>query len=106
MVSIKERYRRLTMQKKLTISFAVPLTLLCILITMCCAPVMSNAYREQIQYSVGQSGEQVRHYITHYIENMYYMGQLIVQSSEVNRVLSDPFLGGLQRVLQTQQHFY
>lgn len=106
MVSIKERYRRLTMQKKLTISFAVPLTLLCILITMCCAPVMSNAYREQIQYSVGQSGEQVRHYITHYIENMYYMGQLIVQSSEVNRVLSDPFLGQYKDMVEAYREFY
>lgn len=106
MVSIKERYRRLTMQKKLTISFAVPLTLLCILITMCCAPVMSNAYREQIQYSVGQSGEQVRHYITHYIENMYYMGQLIVQSSEVNRVLSDPFLGQYKDMAEAYREFY
>lgn len=106
MVSIKERYRRLTMQKKLTISFAVPLTLLCIMITMCCAPVMSNAYREQIQYSVGQSGEQVRHYITHYIENMYYMGQLIVQSSEVNRVLSDPFLGQYKDMAEAYREFY
>lgn len=106
MVSIKERYRRLAMQKKLTISFAVPLTLLCILITMCCAPVMSNAYREQIQYSVGQSGEQVRHYITHYIENMYYMGQLIVQSSEVNRVLSDPFLGQYKDMAEAYREFY
>ena len=106
MVSIKERYRRLTMQKRLTISFAVPLTLLCILITMCCAPVMSNAYREQIQYSVGQSGEQVRHYITHYIENMYYMGQLIVQSSEVNRVLSDPFLGQYKDMAEAYREFY
>ena len=106
MVSIKERYRRLTMQKKLTISFAVPLTLICILITMCCAPVMSNAYRKQIQYSVGQSGEQVRHYITHYIENMYYMGQLIVQSSEVNRVLSDPSLGQYKDMAEAYREFY
>lgn len=106
MVSIKEQYRRLAMQKKLTISFAVPLIILCTFITMCCASVMSDAYRKQIQYSVGQSGEQVKHYITHYIENMYYMGQLIVQSNEVNKVLSNPALGRYKDMAEAYREFY
>lgn len=103
---IKEQYKRLAMQKKLTISFAVPLIMICTLITMCCAPVMSNAYRSQIQYSVRQSGEQVRHYITHDIENMYYMGQLMVQNGEVNKILSNPALGQYKDMAEAYREFY
>lgn len=106
MVSIRERYRRLTIQKKLTISFSVPLIIICTLINLYCEPVMSNAFRSQMQYSVGQSGERIKYYIENCIENMYYMGQLIVKSNEVNSILSDPMLGQYEDEADSYREFY
>lgn len=106
LLKIKKYYRGFTMQKKLTISFAVPLIIICTVMIMCCVPILSNAYRKQIQYSVGQSGEQVTYYISHYIENMYYMGQLMIKNSEVNEILSNPKLGKYRDLSEAYREFY
>lgn len=103
---LKERYRGLTMQKKLVLSFSVPLIIICMLITMVCSPVLSHIYQEQVQYSVGQSCSQVSHYITHNIENMYYLGQLIAQNGEINRVLGAEQLGQYSDMAEAYREFY
>lgn len=100
------KYRELPMQKKLTISFSFPVIIICIVITLISAPILSNAYEKQLQYSVNQSCVQASNFILNRIENMYYIAKLMEGSREITGVLESESFGKYNDLAEAYREFY
>lgn len=99
------KYRNLPMQKKMLYAYAIPVIAICIAVNLLCLPIFSNKYVKQLKYSINQSSSQAENFISNYIENMYYISQLIADNGTIEDILlsaeADP-----QRALDIQYREY
>lgn len=98
-------YKNLPMQKKMLYAYAIPLIAICVAVNLLCLSIFSNKYVKQLKYSINQSSSQAENFISNYIENMYYISQLIADNKTIEDILlsanSNP-----QRSLDTQYREY
>lgn len=80
------KYRSLPMQKKMIYSYSIPVITICIVVNVVCFSIFSNRYVSQLKYSINQSSSQTENFITNYIENMYYISQLIADNATIKDI--------------------
>lgn len=82
-----EKYRNLPMQKKMLYAYSIPVISICVVVNLLCFPIFSNKYVKQLKYTVNQSSSQAENFISNYIENMYYISQLIADNGTIEEIL-------------------
>ncbi|MFA9464874.1 MAG: sensor histidine kinase [Velocimicrobium sp.] len=78
-----QKYRNLPMQKKMIYAYSIPVIFICIIVNLLCFPIFSNKYEKQLRYTVNQSCSQADNFVSNYIENMYYISQLIADNGTI-----------------------
>lgn len=80
--------KNISMQKKMTISFAVPIALTCLILNMICYHYISAKYEEKLHYSTEQSSVQAQLSLNNYVLRMQNLAELIARDSDVQMILS------------------
>ncbi len=82
------KFKKLPMKKKTILSYSIPVIAICVTVNLIGYPIFSNSYEKQLRYSVKQSSTQAGAFISNYIENMYYISELITNNGDVEKILS------------------
>lgn len=85
---MKQKFKNLSMQKKMMLVFAVPVSILSLLILCVAYPVLNGKYRERLLYSMNQSCVQAAAFLESYVENMKYLSDLMGTDAELQRILT------------------
>lgn len=102
----KHFYRNLPMQKKLVLSFSLPMILIFILTIFVISPILTRNYQQQVRYSVNQSCLQAEEFVWDYMNNMYYISRLMEESRELQDAFHDENLWSYQNPAQAYREFY
>ena len=100
-----EKYKNLPMQKKMMLSFSVPVIFLCTLILAFCYPVLNQMYQKQIQYSVNQSCAQAVSFLDSYIQNMTYLSEIVATDAELQTILNEDNFGKEKTLVEEYRDF-
>jgi len=84
-----KKYQNLPMQKKMFYAYSIPMILICIVVNLLCYPIFSNKYEKQLKFTINQSCSQAENFVSNYIENMYYISQLMVENGTINDILKE-----------------
>lgn len=79
--------KNLSMQKKMMLSFAVPIVIIYIILNTVCYHFITVQYEEKIKYSMKQSSEQAVTFLNNYALNMQYLSNMVENSSVVQETL-------------------
>ena len=83
------RYRNLSMQKKMMLTFLAPLLAIELLLCVLVVPQLSERYYAQILQSLDLSCNQAASFINTYMDNMEYISRLIHQDRELSTVYTN-----------------
>lgn len=86
---MKNYFRGLSMQKKMTMSFAIPIIVIYILFNSYCYKYLTVKYEEKIRYSMEQSSAQANSFLANYAQAMAYLSNMVGKSADVQSILSD-----------------
>ncbi|SCP94845.1 cache domain-containing sensor histidine kinase [Anaerobium acetethylicum] len=84
---IRPFIRNMSMQKKMMISFAIPIAVIYILLNTVCYHYITVKYEEKIKYSMEQSSDQAVSFLNNYVQNMQYLAVLVENSGVVQEIL-------------------
>lgn len=85
---MKNRISKLSMQKRMMLFFAVPLLIVQILSSILSYAVLFEKFRNQYDYSIGQSLTQAVSFLESYIRNMGYLAEMVENNGQILTVLS------------------
>ncbi|MGN0264333.1 MAG: hypothetical protein ACI4DX_08120 [Oliverpabstia sp.] len=85
---MKTMFKKMSMRKRMILSFSIPPILLLFLLLMIFYPKILDKYKTQVQYSFQQSVSQAVSFLENYVQNMTYLGEMIENNGEVQEILS------------------
>lgn len=97
--------KSLSMQKRMTLSFAIPIILILIPINSLFYHFLTVKYEEKLQYSVEQASNQAYSFLTNYVQTMTYLSGLIENSGEIQKILASEHFNG-NRTFDVQYREY
>lgn len=83
---MKNLIKRMSMRKKMILSFTVPTILLLLLLLVIVYPQIIGKYKKQLQHSFEQSVNQAVSFLESYIQNMTHLAEIVEYSGEVQDV--------------------
>lgn len=103
---IKKKLARLSMQKRMTLYFSVPLLCLQIAAAIAVYPALLSRYKSQLAYSLEQSVSQAVSFVGSYIRNMEYLAQMVENNGDIYGILSGKEFAGKRSLEEQYQDFY
>lgn len=85
---MREPIRKLPMQRRMMLTFAVPVIAVVMIVFYLGYPYILNRYKEQMRYSQEQSISQAVAFTESYLHNLAYFADLIENSWEIQEILS------------------
>lgn len=85
---MKNRLKKLSMQKKMVLAFAVPIIIIYIILNTVCYHFITVRYEEQLHYSMEQSSQQAVYFLENYVQNMQYLTGMIEGNGAIQEILS------------------
>lgn len=82
------------MQKRMALSFAIPIILILIPINSLCYHFLTLKYEEKMQYSVEQASTQAVSFLTNYVQTMKYLSDMIKNNDILQEILSSENFNG------------
>ena len=76
-----------SMRTKMTISYAIPLLIIALALSIISYKIISFRYAKQIVYSANQSYEQAISYLENHVQNMNYVQLLLGSNKQLNEML-------------------
>lgn len=103
---MKELIRKMSMQKRMMLTFAVPVIAVVILVFCLCYPHILNRYKEQMRYSQEQSVSQAVSFTESYLHNLAYFTDMIENSWEIQEILSGDDFRKAKSEMERYLEFY
>lgn len=85
----KAWFRHSSMRTKMTMSYAIPLLAIALVLSIISYKIISLQYARQIVYSANQSYEQAISYLENHVQNMNYVQLLMGSNKQLNEVLRE-----------------
>lgn len=103
---MRDRIKRMSMRKRMILSFAIPIITLQIIMFCISYPLAIKRYREQLRYSSEQSMNQAVSFLESYMKNMAYLAEMVENSWEIQEILSSDEFDGEEPYDDQYYDFY
>lgn len=93
LVKLKNKFNALPMNKKMHISFVLPIVLLLGVLLLGMGSLFDSLYKKQINYSIERANTQADAFISNYLSNLRFIADQIKSDRDIRRVLADKNFG-------------
>ena len=93
LVKLKNKFNALPMNKKMHISFVLPIVLLLGVLLLGMGSLFESLYKKQINYSIERANTQADAFISNYLSNLRFIADQIKSDRDIRRVLADKNFG-------------
>lgn len=87
---IKQHFRRLSMRRKLFLSYMLPVLFCCIVVIIVASITLQKRSEKNLRETLDQYNTQADNLLTSYLQSMQYITRQILNNSELSRICSDP----------------
>lgn len=85
---MKKRVKHLSMQRRMMLSFALPVILAVVVISGIIYGLFLKMYEKQTKYSIEQSYSQATSFVENYTQTMRYLAEMMENNGEIRSILS------------------
>ena len=103
---LKTIMKKNSMQQRMTLSFALPLILVLLILFWMTVPFLGKEYTGMMKQSVEQSFDQAASFVSSYVQNMKLLAQIVENNREVQTILFSESFHGNRQVDEQYFEFY
>ena len=93
LAKLKNKFNALPMNKKMHISFVLPIVLLLGVLLLGMGSLFESLYKKQINYSIERANTQADAFISNYLSNLRFIADQIKSDRDIRSVLADKNFG-------------
>ena len=105
LVKLKNKFNALPMNKKMHISFVLPIVLLLGVLLLGMGSLFESLYKKQINYSIERANTQADAFISNYLSNLRFIADQIKSDRDIRRVLADENFGNKEDLGDNYREF-
>ena len=105
LVKLKNKFNALPMNKKMHISFVLPIVLLLGVLLLGMGSLFESLYKKQINYSIERANTQADAFISYYLSNLRFIADQIKSDRDIRRVLADENFGNKEDLGDNYREF-
>lgn len=105
LVKLKNKFNTLPMNKKMHISFVLPIVLLLGVLLLGMGSLFESLYKKQINYSIERANTQADAFISNYLNNLRFIADQIKSDRDIRRVLADENFGNKEDLGDNYREF-
>lgn len=84
---LTNKFQKLNMQKKLMLSFSIPIILIVGIIILVAFPSVNSRYQEKTIYTAYQNVEQATSYLNEHFQNMMHTADMVTTNDQITEIL-------------------
>ena len=105
LVKLKNKFNALPMNKKMHISFVLPIVLLLGALLLGMGSLFESLYKKQINYSIERANTQADAFISNYLSNLRFIADQIKSNRDIRSVLADENFGNKEDLGDNYREF-
>ena len=105
LAKLKNKFNALPMNKKMHISFVLPIVLLLGVLLLGMGSLFESLYKKQINYSIERANTQADAFISNYLSNLRFIADQIKSDRDIRRVLADENFGNKEDLGDNYREF-